>query len=66
MGVFARILLLIGGVVTGWFVARDADNFHVINFMVTLGLFVLFVAGVAFRSTLAGWWKNLWKRIRPS
>ena len=43
-----RGLLMIAGVVTGWFVAKEAPNFGVIQMMTALLLLTLFVAVVAF------------------
>ena len=43
-----RILLAAGGIVTGWFVAKDAPNFGVIQTMTALILLTLVVAVGAF------------------
>jgi hypothetical protein len=48
-----RILLAAGGIVTGWFVAKDAPNFGVIQTMTALILLTLVVAVGAFWP--AGW-----------
>lgn len=50
----ARGLLIAAGVVTGWFVAKDAPNFGVIQMMVALLLITLIVAIIAF-------WPDRWK-----
>ncbi|MBA1159154.1 MULTISPECIES: hypothetical protein [Microvirga] len=52
-----RGLLIVAGVVTGWFVAKDATNFGVIQMMVALLLLTLIIAVIAF-------WPDHWK-IRP-
>ncbi|MBA1159082.1 hypothetical protein [Microvirga mediterraneensis] len=49
-----RGLLIVAGVVTGWFVAKDAPNFGVIQMMVALLLLTLIVAVIAF-------WPDRWK-----
>ena len=55
-----RGLLIVAGVVTGWFVAGDAPNFGIVQVMVALMLITLAVAAVAF-------WPAGWKiRARPS
>ena len=59
MGWVARGLLLLGGVIAGWFVAPDADNFHFISFISFVAAMLLFVAFVA----LAAFWPEIWKRI---
>ncbi len=64
MSFIARILLLLGGVVTSWFIAKDANNFHLINFVVTLFLFVFLFAAFAFRQDIIGWVKEVWRRIQ--
>lgn len=43
-----RILMIAAGVVTGWFVAKDAPIFGVAQMMVALLLLTLVVAVVAF------------------
>lgn len=48
-----RLLMIAAGVVTGWFVAKDAVNFGVIQMMVSLMLLTLIVAVLAF-------WPSRW------
>jgi hypothetical protein len=43
-----RGLLIVAGVITGWFIAKDAPNFGVIQMMVALLLLTLTVAIIAF------------------
>ena len=43
-----RALLMAGGAVTGWFVAKDAPGFGVIQMMVATLLLALIVAVIAF------------------
>jgi hypothetical protein len=44
----ARGLLILAGVITGWFVSRDAPNFGVVQGMVAVALLGLTVAVLAF------------------
>lgn len=48
---WARLVLLAAGAVTGLFVARDAPNFDVIEGMVGIGLIAAIVAALV----LLGW-----------
>lgn len=55
-----RGLLIVAGVITGWFTAKDAPNFGVVQMVVALLLLVLIVAVVAF-------WPDRWTiRLRGS
>ena len=47
-----RALLILAGVVTGWFVAPDAANFSVIQGAVAISLLALFVAAAVFLPSL--------------
>jgi hypothetical protein len=42
-----RIILIPAGVIAGWFVARDAPNFGIVQAMVALFLIVFVVAVIA-------------------
>ena len=48
IGWIVRGLLAVGGVVTSWFIARDAPNFGVIQMVMSLILLTLAVAVIAF------------------
>ena len=48
IGWIVRGLLATGGVVTSWFIARDAPNFGVIQMVMSLMLLTLVVAVIAF------------------
>ena len=48
-----RILMLVAGTVTSWFVAKDAPNFSVVRMAVALLLLTLAVAVIAF-------WPSRW------
>ncbi|KFG69700.1 hypothetical protein [Microvirga sp. BSC39] len=52
-GWIVRILLVVAGIVTGWFVARDAAIFGVAQVMVALLLITAVVAILAF-------WPSQW------
>ncbi len=54
LGWIVRGSLIAAGVVTGWFVAKDAPNFGVVQMMVALLLLTLVVAVIAF-------WPDRWK-----
>ena len=57
-GWFVRVLLIVAGVITGWFVARDATNFGVLQMFVMLALFSICVAALAFWPTLLSWFRG--------
>ncbi len=50
-----RSLLIVAGIVTGWFIATDAPNFGVIQMVVALLLLTAIVAMIAF-------WPIHWRR----
>lgn len=47
-GWLARGFLIAGGVIAGWFVAPDANNFEVVRMVAAILLFVVFAAIAAF------------------
>lgn len=53
-----RVLLIVAGVITGWFVARDATNFGVLQMFVMLALITICVAALAFWPTLLSWFRG--------
>ena len=53
LGWMVRVLLVVAGIVTGWFVARDAAIFGVAQVMVALLLITAVVAILAF-------WPSRW------
>lgn len=57
-----RIVMALAGVIAGWFVARDAANFGVIQLVVSLLLITFVVAVAAFWPSLVAWLRN---RRRP-
>jgi hypothetical protein len=50
-----RVALAAGGLVTGWFVARDAPNFSVIQGIAAMLIIAAVVAAAAL-------WPALWRR----
>lgn len=59
MGWVVRVLLIAGGLVASWFVARDALNFPIISFVGALFLFVCMVALLAFWPTIVKLFRDL-------
>lgn len=53
-----RLLLVISGAITSWFVARDALNFAVVQMVIAVLLFTLVIFIAAFWSTLKNWFKR--------
>lgn len=58
VGWFVSLLLLIAGVITGLFVAKDALNFEVIQTVIAVFLFALLIFIIAFWPII----KKLFKR----
>ncbi len=52
MGLIGRVLLIAGGLIASWFVARDALNFPIVSFVVAMFLLVGLVALLAFWRTI--------------
>jgi len=61
VGWIARGLLIVAGIVTSWFVAKDAPNFGVVQGMVAVVLLGLTVAVLAFWPAR---WTHLLNRLR--
>ncbi len=47
MGIIIRALLLLGGVVAGWFIATDSPNFGVVQGILSIAIFAAIVAVIA-------------------
>lgn len=62
IGWLVRGLLILAGLITGWFVARDALKFQVIQMFVAVFLVTFFVALITFWPMLKNWFKNRRKR----
>lgn len=56
LSLFVRGLLVVGGAVSGWFVAHDALNHEIVRMAAAILVFVLMVA-------LATFWPAIWKWI---
>ncbi len=54
MSILIRLLLGLGSIVTGWFVAEDSPNFGVVQGMLTIAVFAALVFAVAL-------WPKKWK-----
>ncbi len=60
-----RILLLVAGLITGIFIAKDSPQFDLVAAMVGIMLIVLFVFVVAFWPTAwSGAINQIWKSLR--
>ena len=53
-----RPVMFFAAIIAGWFVARDAVNFNVIQMVVALFLITAIVAIGAFWETISGWFKS--------
>lgn len=62
LGWFARLLLIVAGSITSWFIARDALNFDIIRMVIAVLLFTLVVMIAAFWPTLTNWFKSKKKK----
>lgn len=58
VGFIARILLVIAGFFTSFFVAEDALSFPIIQMVITVLLFTLMVATLAFLPEIKRWWQR--------
>lgn len=65
MGLIARMLLIAGGIIAGWFVASDALNFPIVSFLIAMFLFVGLVALLAFWQTIVRGLRELIGIDRP-
>ena len=57
-GWFVRVLLIVAGAITGWFVARDATNFGVLQMFVMLALITIYMGTLAFWPTVMSWFRG--------
>jgi hypothetical protein len=58
LGWIVRILLIVAGAITGWFVAHDATNFGVLQMFVMLALITAFVAALTLLPMVLSWLKG--------
>ncbi len=63
VSLIVRVLLVLSGTVTGWFVARDAPNFTFIQGMVSLVVIAVIVFVIAFWPVR--WTRRLDRRNKP-
>lgn len=61
MEILINEMLALVGRLTGCFVAKDAHNFPVLNFMMALGVLTLLVAFMAYRRALWVQFKYIWR-----
>ena len=57
-GWLVRVLLIIAGAITGWFVARDAVNFGVLQMFVMLALITVLMGALALWPTVVSWFRG--------
>ena len=62
VGWVVRVLLIIAGLITSFFVARDALNFEIIQMVVALMLFTLFIVIITFWPRLKTAFERIMKR----
>lgn len=58
MNLLLRPVMFFAAIIAGWFVARDAVNFNIIQMVVALFLITAVVAAAAFWETLSDWFKS--------
>ena len=58
LGWLVRIVMSVAAVVAGWFVARDAANFGIVQSAISLILLTIVVAIAAFWRPFVRWWRN--------
>jgi hypothetical protein len=58
MGLIVRLVLLIGGAITGIFMAKDSYQYPIMSMMVGILLFTLVIAIVAYRAPLKIWLRS--------
>jgi len=61
----ARLLLIAGSLIGSWFFAQDALNFPIISFIIAMFLVVILIAILAFRQTIAGFFRRLLGKDEP-
>lgn len=62
LGWVIRIFFIIAGFITSFFVTRDALNFDVVQTVIAVILFTLFIAIVAFWPTVKEWIHTISKK----
>ncbi len=64
LGLFVRILLIAGGGIASWFVANDALNYEIVQFVAALLIFVLMAVLAAFGPLIWGRIKAAYKKYQ--
>ncbi|STY29278.1 Uncharacterised protein [Legionella wadsworthii] len=57
-----RLLLVISGSIASWFVARDELNFPIVQMVIAVVLFTLFISIIAFWPELKNWLQRIRKK----
>lgn len=65
LGLFVRVLLIVGGGIASWFVSNDALNYEVVQFVAALLIFVLMAVLAAFGPVIWDRIRAGYKRINP-
>lgn len=55
LNILMRPIMIVAAIIAGWFVARDAVNFTIIQMVVALFLITALVALAAFWETVSEW-----------
>ena len=58
LGWSVRLLFIIAGTITGWFVARSATNFAVLQMFVMLAAITIFFGALAFFPMVLSWFRR--------
>jgi hypothetical protein len=58
IGLIARMMMAVAGIITGWFVVRDHPNFGLIQVSVGILLVTLVVAVAVFWPSIMSWLRN--------
>lgn len=58
LGWVVRLLFIIAGTITGWFVARNATNFVVLQMFVMLAVTTIFIGALAFVPMAVSWFRR--------
>lgn len=66
IGWIVRILLVFAGVIASWFIAHDALNFGIVQMIVAIIVFVLFILIAAFLPTFKNWIEDRVKKSKKS
>ncbi|QMT60274.1 MULTISPECIES: hypothetical protein [unclassified Legionella] len=59
---FIRLLLVISGSIASWFVAHDELRFPIVQMVISVILFTLIIAIIAFWPELKNWFKGIGKK----